>query len=155
MEAKVTVSLALLGRHNITNALAAIACGLESGMTLEACAKAVATLQPDSRRGEILKFAGASLINDCYNSNPEALRSMIHTLASIPAKRRILVAGEMLELGQESVQLHRACGEAAAKAGIDIILGVRGNGQSIVDGARAAGASSAQFIEDANMRVCG
>ena len=74
---------------------------------------------------------------------------MIHTLASIPAKRRILVAGEMLELGQESVQLHRACGEAAAKAGIDIILGVRGNGQAIVDGARAAGASSAQFIEDA------
>ena len=149
LEAKVKVSLALLGRHNITNALAAIACGLESGMTLEACAAAVGTMQPDSRRGEVLFIAGASLINDCYNSNPEALRSMIHTLASMPAKRRILVAGEMLELGRESVHLHQACGEAAAQAGIDIIVGVRGNGQAIVDGARKAGAKNAEFVEDA------
>ena len=149
MEEKVSVSLALLGRHNITNALAAIACGLESSMTLAACADAVATLQPDSRRGEVLHIAGASIINDCYNSNPEALYSMIHTLASMAAKRRILVAGEMLELGRESVELHKACGEAAAYAGIDVIVGVRGNGQAIVDGARAAGAKNAEFIEDA------
>jgi UDP-N-acetylmuramoyl-tripeptide--D-alanyl-D-alanine ligase len=149
LEEKVSVSLALLGRHNITNALAAIACGLESGMTLAACAAAVVTLQPDSRRGEVLHIAGASIINDCYNSNPEALRSMIHTLASMTAKRRILVAGEMLELGRESVELHKACGEAAAQAGIDVIVGVRGNGQAIVDGARAAGAKAAEFIEDA------
>jgi UDP-N-acetylmuramoyl-tripeptide--D-alanyl-D-alanine ligase len=149
LEEKVPVSLALLGRHNVTNALAAIACGLESGMTLAACAEAVSHLQADSRRGEIVHVAGAQIINDCYNSNPEALRSMIHTLASIPAKRRILVAGEMLELGRESVQLHKACGEAAAQAGIDVILGVRGNGQAIVDGARAAGAKSAEFLVSA------
>jgi UDP-N-acetylmuramoyl-tripeptide--D-alanyl-D-alanine ligase len=144
------VSLALLGRHNITNALAAIACGLESGMPLDVCAAAIAQLRPDSRRGEMLSFAGATIINDSYNSNPEALRSMIHTLASVPAKRRILVAGEMLELGRETVALHQACGEAAAQAGIDVIIGVRGNGQAIVDGAAAAGAVATEFLADAD-----
>ena len=142
------VHLGLLGRHNVTNALAAIATGLEAGMTLEACAAAVEQLRPDSRRGEMLSYAGARLINDCYNSNPEALRSMIATLASIPAKRRILVAGEMLELGPETIALHRACGEAAAKAGIDIVVGVRGKGQDIVDAAKAAG-TQAIFVPDA------
>lgn len=145
---KVDVHLALLGRHNVTNALAAISVGLEAGMTLAACAAAVEELRPDSRRGEMLSYAGAKIINDCYNSNPEALRSMIATLASIPAKRRILVAGEMLELGPEAVALHRACGEAAANAGIDIVAGVRGNGQAIVDGARAQGAQTV-FLKDA------
>jgi UDP-N-acetylmuramoyl-tripeptide--D-alanyl-D-alanine ligase len=129
------IHLALLGRHNITNALAAIAVGLEAGIPLSACVAAVEELRPDSRRGEMLHYNGATIINDCYNSNPEALRSMIATLASIPASRRILVAGEMLELGPEAVALHRACGEAAAQAGIDIVVGVRGNAQAIVDGA--------------------
>ena len=145
---KVDVHLALLGRHNVTNALAAISVGLEAGMTLAACAAAVEELRPDSRRGEMQSYAGAQIINDCYNSNPEALRSMIATLASIPAKRRILVAGEMLELGPEAVALHHACGEAAAKAGIDIVAGVRGNGQAIVNGACAEGAETV-FLEDA------
>ena len=145
---KVDVHLALLGRHNITNALAAISVGLEAGMALEACAAALGELRPDSRRGEMQSYMGASIINDCYNSNPEALRSMITTLTSIPATRRILVAGEMLELGPEAVALHRACGEAAAKAGIDIIAGVRGNGQAIVDGAKADGAETI-FLSDA------
>lgn len=128
------VHLALLGRHNITNALAAIAVGLEAGIPLGACVAAVEELRPDSRRGEMLHYNGATIINDCYNSNPEALRSMIATLASIPASRRILVAGEMLELGPEAVALHRACGEAASQAGIDVVVGVRGNAQAIVDG---------------------
>jgi UDP-N-acetylmuramoyl-tripeptide--D-alanyl-D-alanine ligase len=136
------VHLSLLGRHNITNALAAIAVGLEAKLPLRLCVEAIEQLRPESKRGEILSYAGATIINDCYNSNPEALQSMIQTLASMPARRRILVAGEMLELGPEAVALHRACGEAAAKAGIDIVVGVRGNGQAIVDGAHAGGANA-------------
>lgn len=139
---KELVHLALLGRHNIANALAAIAVGLEAGIALPVCVAAVEQLRPESKRGEMLSYAGATIINDCYNSNPEALRSMIETLASMPARRRVLVAGEMLELGPESVALHRACGEAAANAGIDIVVGVRGNGQAIVDGAHDAGAKA-------------
>ena len=99
-EEQATVTLALLGRHNIWNAMAAIAAGLEAGIPLAECAAAVAQLRPPDKRGEVLRIGEATVINDCYNSNPEALKSMIATLASMPAKRRILVAGEMLELGR-------------------------------------------------------
>jgi UDP-N-acetylmuramoyl-tripeptide--D-alanyl-D-alanine ligase len=135
-----TVTLALLGRHNIWNAMAAIAAGLEAGIPLAECALAAGRLRPPDKRGEVLRIAGATIINDCYNSNPEALKSMIATLASMPAARRILIAGEMLELGPESARLHRDCGRVAAESGIDLIVGVRGNAQSIVDAAREAGA---------------
>ena len=69
-----------------------------------------------------------------------ALKSMIATLASMVAERRILVAGEMLELGLESIPLHRECGKVAAEKGIDLIVGVRGHAQYLVDAARDAGA---------------
>ncbi len=139
-ETQATVTLPLLGRHNIWNAMAAIAAGLEAGIPLAECAVAVGRLRPPDKRGEVLRIGDATVINDCYNSNPEALKSMIATLAAMPAKRRILVAGEMLELGPESVRLHRECGKAAAEAGIDLVVGVRGNAQQIVEGAREAGA---------------
>src|ERR1700742_1546304 len=135
-----TVTLPLLGRHNIWNAMAAIAAGLEAGIPLAECAMAAGQLRPPDKRGEVLRIGDATVINDCYNSNPEALKSMIATLAAMPAKRRILVAGEMLELGPESISLHRECGKAAAEAGIDLIVGVRGNAASIVEAALEAGA---------------
>ncbi len=87
-------------------------------------------------------------MNDAYNSNPEALKSMIATLAGMPAERRILVAGEMLELGREAEALHAACGTAAAQAGIDIVVGVRGMARAIVDAAQKAGAE-ALFLDSA------
>ncbi|HEX3941414.1 MAG TPA: UDP-N-acetylmuramoyl-tripeptide--D-alanyl-D-alanine ligase [Acidobacteriaceae bacterium] len=136
---KTTVSIALLGRHNVSNVMAAIAVGLEAGIPLEECAQAAAQLRPPDKRGEILHISGAVVINDCYNSNPEALKSMIATLASMVAKRRILVAGEMLELGPHAANLHRECGREAAARGIDLVLGVRGNAQYIVEGAREGG----------------
>ncbi len=139
-ETQATVTLPLLGRHNIWNAMAAIAAGLEAGIPLAECAVAVGRLRPPDKRGEVLRIGDATVINDCYNSNPEALKSMIATLAAMPARRRILVAGEMLELGPESVRLHRECGKAAAEAGIDLVVGVRGSAQQIVEGAREAGA---------------
>ncbi|HEV2274941.1 MAG TPA: UDP-N-acetylmuramoyl-tripeptide--D-alanyl-D-alanine ligase [Acidobacteriaceae bacterium] len=142
------VSVALLGRHNIVNVMAAIAVGLEAGIPLEECAAAATDLQAPDKRGELMYFNGATVINDCYNSNPEALKSMIATLAAMPAKRRILVAGEMLELGAQAPRLHRECGEAAAEAGIELVVGVRGNAQFLVEGARQAGAL-AMFVSSA------
>jgi len=138
--------LRLLGEHNVLNALAAIAVGVEAGISLEDCCKALEQLRPEDKRGQVLSVRGANIINDCYNSNPEALKAMIVTLAGMPAKRRILVAGEMLELGREVVALHEACGQAAADAGIDIVLGVRGNAVHIVEAARSAGVK-ALFVE--------
>jgi UDP-N-acetylmuramoyl-tripeptide--D-alanyl-D-alanine ligase len=139
-EEHATVKLALLGSHNMWNAMAAIAAGLEAGIPLADCAAAAGRLQPPDKRGEVLHIGGATVINDCYNCNPEALKAMIATLASMPAKRRILVAGEMLELGTDAVAMHRDCGKAAAESGIDLVVGVRGNAQHLVEAAREAGA---------------
>jgi UDP-N-acetylmuramoyl-tripeptide--D-alanyl-D-alanine ligase len=144
-----SVHLALLGRHNVANALAAIAVGLQAGIPLARCVEAIGLLKPEDKRGELIDWHGATIINDCYNSNPEALESMIRTLAAVPAGRHIVVAGEMLELGTRAAQLHRECGEAAAAAGIDVVIGVRGLAQEIVAGVQAAKASktSAIFVE--------
>jgi UDP-N-acetylmuramoyl-tripeptide--D-alanyl-D-alanine ligase len=144
-EQRAAVQLQLIGRHNVTNALAAIAVGLEAGISLGESAAALAEMQAGDKRGEIMEFAGARIINDCYNSNPEALKSMIHALAATPASRRILVAGEMLELGPGATDMHRACGREAARLGIDLVIGVRGNGRCIVDGAKEGGVETMFF----------
>jgi UDP-N-acetylmuramoyl-tripeptide--D-alanyl-D-alanine ligase len=145
-EESAPVRLPLMGRHNATNAMAAIAVGLEAGIPLAECVAAVEALKAGSKRGQIRQFRGATIIDDCYNSNPEALKSMIATLLSIPAARRILVAGEMLELGRDAAELHRACGDFAARQGIEIVVGVRGLAMHLVEGAAAAGAE-AVFVE--------
>lgn len=138
--------LKLLGKHNVANALAAIAVGLEAGIPLDVCARSLETLEPGDKRGQVFQWRGATIVNDCYNSNPAALRAMIQTLVSIPGERHILIAGEMLELGPASAALHRGCGEAAGSAGVNIVLGVRGDAAQIVEGARESGAE-ALFVE--------
>jgi UDP-N-acetylmuramoyl-tripeptide--D-alanyl-D-alanine ligase len=137
--------LPLLGEHNIYNALAGVAVGLQYGVPLEAAAESLAALSAGDKRGEILKIAGATVINDCYNSNPKALDSMVRSLANMPAERRIVIAGEMLELGPAGEEMHRQCGRHMAEAGIDLMVGVRGLAQAIVDGAKAGGVN-AQFV---------
>ena len=145
---RVAVHLQLLGAHNASNALLALAVGLEAGVSLDAGARALAALTPGDRRGEVLRIAGAQIINDSYNSNPAALAAMISTLAQLPAKRRILVAGAMLELGAQSAALHAACGEQAAVSGIDWVLGVQGDAEALAAAARRRGAQ-AHFVTTA------
>ncbi len=129
------VHLQLLGRHNVLNALAAIAVGLASGMTLADCSEAIAGLAPTDKRGTLLEWRGATLINDCYNSNPVALNAMVDALLAIPATRHIVVAGEMLELGPEGPALHRACGEHIRERHINVTLGIRGLAQHLTEAA--------------------
>ncbi len=142
------VQLHLLGRHNVHNALAAIAVGLQSGMSLAECAAAVGELRAGDRRGERIEWRGATLINDSYNSNPRALDAMVEALLAMPVGaggRRIVVAGEMLELGPEGEALHAACGRRMAERGVDVVVGVRGLGGALVEAA-AAGGSEAVFV---------
>jgi UDP-N-acetylmuramoyl-tripeptide--D-alanyl-D-alanine ligase len=120
-------TLQMLGRHNVLNALAAVAVGLASGISLAECAQAVAELRSTEKRGSVLHWRGATIVNDCYNSNPAALDAMVDALMAIPAERHIVIAGEMLELGTEGERLHRECGEHMAKRGVDAIVGVRGH----------------------------
>jgi len=138
-------TLPLLGEHSIYNALAGVAVGLQYGVPLQIAAETLATLSAGDKRGEILNIAGATVINDCYNSNPKALDSMMRALAQIPGQRRIVVAGEMLELGPSGEAMHCEAGEHIAQYGIDLLLGVRGLAQAMVEGAKRAGLQ-AEFV---------
>jgi UDP-N-acetylmuramoyl-tripeptide--D-alanyl-D-alanine ligase len=149
------LNLPLLGRHNASNAAAALAVAREAGVPTADAIHALESLTPGDKRGQILNIQGATIINDAYNSNPEALKSMILALSARalpePEGRRILVAGEMLELGEHAQSLHAQCGKAAAEAGIDLILGVRGNAQYLVAAATDAAISGVEtlFLPDA------
>jgi UDP-N-acetylmuramoyl-tripeptide--D-alanyl-D-alanine ligase len=142
---RASVQLKTLGRHNVLNALAAIAVGLRSGMRLDECAAAVGEMRAGDKRGEVLEWRGAMLINDCYNSNPAALHAMVDALMAIPAERHVVVAGEMLELGPEAAALHAECGQRMAECGVDFVLGVRGAAEAIVAAAKEAG-TEALFV---------
>jgi UDP-N-acetylmuramoyl-tripeptide--D-alanyl-D-alanine ligase len=145
------LTLPLAGRHNISNALAALAAASVWDIGVAEAKKVFPGLEPAGMRGRVLRYdVGFSVINDCYNSNPVALAAMIEILVHTPASgRRILAAGEMLELGPSSSDLHREAGRAAAATGkLDWIIGVQGDGESFVRGAIEAGhpAARAKFI---------
>jgi UDP-N-acetylmuramoyl-tripeptide--D-alanyl-D-alanine ligase len=142
-------TLQMLGAHNAINAVAGLAVALEAGVDLDAALAALTQLTAGDKRGQLLEINGATILNDSYNSNPEALLSMIHSLASRPGSRRILVAGEMLELGAQGPSLHAACGRAAARAELDMVIGVQGNARYIAEQACVGGVASL-FLPDAD-----
>jgi UDP-N-acetylmuramoyl-tripeptide--D-alanyl-D-alanine ligase len=142
------LALQLLGAHNASNVIAGLAVALEAGVDFDAALAALAPLTAGDKRGQVIELAGATLLNDSYNSNPEALRSMIRTLAAYPARRRILVAGEMLEMGEHGPALHTACGHAAAEAHLDLVAGVQGNARYLAEAACSGGVASL-FLPDA------
>ena len=137
--------LALVGEHNVLNALAAVAVGIERGLKPAEAVAALASLVPADKRGQVLQVGNITVINDCYNSNPKALEAMVDALAAMAAKRRIVVAGEMLELGPAGEEMHRRAGEHIAEKKIDVLVGVRGLAQAMVEGARLAG-TRAEFM---------
>ncbi len=141
----------LLGRHQVMNILAATAVADLAGVPLSVIREVLATVLPYARRGEIIRFPqGFAVIDDSYNSNPRSLEEMARTLREIAgARRRVIVAGEMLELGESAAALHRECGREIARLGIDLLIGVRGLACELIRGAREAGmdASSVLFFE--------
>jgi UDP-N-acetylmuramoyl-tripeptide--D-alanyl-D-alanine ligase len=141
----------LNGTHNIMNALAAAAVADSFGISSSTIADSLASVAPPPQRGEILNFAaGFTVINDSYNSNPDALMSMVETLVngSSIASRRVVVAGEMLELGENERLIHREVGSMIASSGVDRLIGVRGLAEDLTEGARSAGLTDVQFVRD-------
>jgi UDP-N-acetylmuramoyl-tripeptide--D-alanyl-D-alanine ligase len=139
----------LAGRHGVSNVLAGIAVAHVMGIAPDKLRDAVRSLTPGTMRGERSLRNGVTVINDCYNANPEAMLSMLELLRDTPATRRIAVLGEMLELGREAGTLHRKVGRFAAEQGIHAVIGIRGAGRWMVDEAIAAGLSggAASFFE--------
>jgi UDP-N-acetylmuramoyl-tripeptide--D-alanyl-D-alanine ligase len=137
--------LPLMGEHNVLNALAAVAVGLERGLKAPEAVGALADLAAADKRGEVLRLGNITVINDCYNCNPKALEAMVDALAAMTAGRRIAVVGAMLELGRTEEQLHRQAGQHIAGKKIDLLLGVRGPAQAMVEAAQQAG-MRAEFV---------
>lgn len=146
------VNLKLNGVHNITNALAAAATGVCFDLAPEKIAAALNLVKPPPMRGEVLRFkAGFEVVNDSYNSNPDALVSMVNTIVEngAAAKRKIIVAGEMLELGERAAEIHFEIGRKIARMNVDAVFGVRGLARELVAGASGAGLSETVFFSDA------
>lgn len=143
-------ALHMSGRHNLMNALAAAAVATCFEIGPVQIAKALNTARPPRMRGEVLDFAaGFTVVDDSYNSNPRSLGNMVRTImeAAAGASRRIVIAGEMLELGPDEVALHREAGREMKRAGLNVVWGVRGLASEIVAGAQEAGLSEARFFE--------
>ncbi len=141
--------LPMTGGHNLMNALAASAVATALKVKPELIAAALRTARPPKMRGEVLDFAaGFTVVDDSYNSNPRSLLSMVRTLAEArgQVKRRIVIAGEMLELGPDSPQMHREAGHDIAGLGIEVLWGVRGFAEHILAGARDQGLTATRFF---------
>lgn len=133
-----TVACPLPAMGGVMACLAALAVARVLDVPFADARQGLETLTPPKMRFERLHARGAVIWNDCYNSNPEAAKMMIDLLARTPARRRIAVLGEMLELGAWSEQLHREVGLYAAARGIDVVAGVSGDAAALVDAASNA-----------------
>ncbi len=144
-------TLPMSGKHNLMNALAAAAVAQCFGIEPEQIATALRAVQPPMMRGETLNFAaGFMVVDDSYNSNPRSLMSMVRTIveAGNDRQRKVVIAGEMLELGPDAAQLHREAGREIAQAGADILWGIRGLAVELVEGAADAGLEATRFFQD-------
>ena len=141
---------ALAGRHGIRNILSGLAVSSLFGIEAAALRDTVRAFVPGKMRGERFQRNGITIINDCYNSNPDAVRAMLDVLRDIPAQRHVAVLGEMLELGRWSEPLHRDVGRYAARCGVNVLVGIRGVARSLIEAATEAGLAknAAYFFDD-------
>ncbi len=147
------VELPLHGRYNVANALAAAAAAWVLGVDLAGIRAALADVGPGSHRGAVRRLAGGvTLVDDSYNSNPEALSQALASAAELAeaagSRRRVAVLGDMLELGPEGPRFHREAGARAARLGFSPLAGVGELSRALVAAAREAGAD-ATWLSDA------
>ena len=146
----VPVRLSLPGRHNIYNALAAASMGVACGLDDEEIRHGLESARPAGMRGVLHRLPnGIDVLDDSYNSNPAAMERAIEALtAAEPSGRRVLVSGDMLELGPYEGRAHVRLGKLAAEAGIDLFVAVGPQSARAADAARAAGAVEVRHFPD-------
>ena len=132
------VTLPRLGSHNVYNALFSIAAATELGVDEDSVVSALARSRPSQRRLEYRCAAGVTVFDDTYNMNPHSSRAALEAVAELRGVRRIVVFGEMLELGDSAEELHYALGEQVAGSGIDLLICVGRGASAIADGALSA-----------------
>lgn len=140
------------GTHIIYGVLAASAVAIELGMDGESIARGLTAYEPVGGRANVSDTGYITVINDCYNANPNSMSASITSLASITAEgKRIAILGDMKELGVQSAQLHREMGVLAADKGIDLVVCVGGEAKSIYDGCIQRGGNARYFTSKAEL----
>lgn len=151
------VHLAVRGEHQVHNALAvAAAChGLGLDLAAVTASLGAAGTLSDHRMALHRRPDGVVLLDDSYNANPDSVAAALRALAAMPARRRIAVLGDMLELGGSAVDEHRAAGRLAAELGTDVVLASGGYGGEVAAAAQASGSRgiAAADIEEAAARL--
>ena len=137
----IPIDLKIPGKHNAYNALAAAALGQHLGVDDDAIGSALSNFRPFSRRSEVVRLGQVTVINDSYNANPGSMRAALEMLAEMEGQRKVVLLGDMLELGPSGLQLHVEIGQIAAEVA-DLVFTTGALGQHIADGARAAGAGT-------------
>ena len=138
------VKIPAYGSHLAPAALAASAVGWRLGMTDEEIGRGFSSYVPVGDRAKVTGTGFVTLIDDCYNANPNSVRTALTSLSALPG-RRVAILGDMLELGRQSEQLHRETGAFAAQAGIDSLLCCGDKAAFIYEGYNSAGGSAAQY----------
>ena len=138
------IYLPVPGSHNVMNSLAAIGVGLQLGLTFEEIARGLAQVALSYMRLEILQANEMTIINDTYNASPSSTKAAIRVLQETASGRKIVVLGNMYELGTMEESGHREVGEAAAKAGVDHLIAVGNLAQWIAAGGITGGLAQEQ-----------
>jgi len=142
LNGKWEIETLVLGRYNVYNALAAIAVSRDFGVSIDEIKEALRDFRVPNMRMQVKRLGDIKIINDTYNSNPLSMRKAIETLSDMTTKgRKILVAGDMLELGNLSGRFHHLVGRQAAESGIDLIVAVGKLAEHVARGAQEAGMS--------------
>ncbi len=139
------VDLPVPGKHNARNAIAAIAVAQRLGSDQDAAAAALADFAGVAMRLQAVEAGPVRVINDAYNANPASVLAAWSVLRDTPAKRRVLILGDMLELGPQAEQLHRQVGVSIADGPADLLIGVGALGGIIAEGAAAKGVATEMF----------
>ncbi|HVM49923.1 MAG TPA: UDP-N-acetylmuramoyl-tripeptide--D-alanyl-D-alanine ligase [Candidatus Acidoferrum sp.] len=130
----------LIGRHQVTNALFAVALGAELGLSRDQIAKGLAKCEPAKMRMQLWEASGVRVLDDAYNANADSVRAALETLRELPCKgRRVAVLGDMAELGRHTESAHEEVGRAAAELGVGQLFAVGKLAAMMARAARAAG----------------
>lgn len=142
------VSLPFPGRHNVYNALAAVAAGMQFGISVQDGLDALKGYVPAGMRQRINKKCGITFIEDCYNASPDSQAAALAVLSGMNAERTIAVIGDMLELGDVSVDAHYGVGKKAAENKIDAVFTYGERSLETAKGARDGGIADVRSFND-------
>ena len=122
-DSRIDVTIPTMGRHNVLNALCAMAVGDKLGLTADEIRRGIESFENVGARNRVIKTDNYTIIDDCYNANPTSTKAGLDTLSKLKG-RKIALLGDMKELGTDELSLHNEVGAYAKTLGIDVLIAV-------------------------------